>query len=248
MGEDAASESEIPSDKKGISHPHPAAEEPTIFELMMKEHEEAKKAKDEVAAQERAKESKSLGGGFKKGFFGGGDKDKENGKDKDKDKKKPASAPPPGTTASARSTSSSSSSASADNRGSGIGKAIGDRDQDRDGYKDVPTLTKKKHGMNQLASEGAAPSFLTEEVQRAMAEEEPPLLQQLRQGEWVTPDLLQVFQSNRIIAAGLRNPRCSAALQLMQQDPKVNRLSYHYGSLIWLAKYQGRAIIRYFSQ
>ena len=37
--------------------------------------------------------------------------------------------------------------------------------------------------------------------------------------EWVTPDLVQIFQNNEIIAHGLRNPKCAAALQLMQQDP-----------------------------
>jgi hypothetical protein len=37
--------------------------------------------------------------------------------------------------------------------------------------------------------------------------------------EWVTPDLVQIFQSNEIIANGLRNPKCAAALQLMQQNP-----------------------------
>ena len=30
-----------------------------------------------------------------------------------------------------------------------------------------------------------------------------------------------MFASNAIIAKGLQNPRCQAAMQLMQQDPKA---------------------------
>lgn len=37
--------------------------------------------------------------------------------------------------------------------------------------------------------------------------------------EWVTPDLVQVMQSNSILASGLQNPKCMAALQLMQKSP-----------------------------
>ena len=36
----------------------------------------------------------------------------------------------------------------------------------------------------------------------------------------MTPSLLAVLQENKIIKAGLSNPRCSAALQQMQADPK----------------------------
>lgn len=38
--------------------------------------------------------------------------------------------------------------------------------------------------------------------------------------EWVTPTLLAVFQKNDVIRNGLKNARCTAALQMMQSDPK----------------------------
>jgi hypothetical protein len=38
--------------------------------------------------------------------------------------------------------------------------------------------------------------------------------------EWITPSLLAVFQKNDVIRNGLKNARCTAALQMMQSDPK----------------------------
>lgn len=43
---------------------------PSMMEMMMAAQLEAKKADDEVKQKEREKQSKSFGGGFKKGFFG----------------------------------------------------------------------------------------------------------------------------------------------------------------------------------
>ena len=37
--------------------------------------------------------------------------------------------------------------------------------------------------------------------------------------DWVTPDLMSKLQQNSILAAGLRNPKCTAAIQLMQENP-----------------------------
>lgn len=75
----------------------------------------------------------------------------------------------------------------------------------------IPTIVKKKEDKKPL---------VFDEVQKAMQDDDNPTLKQLRQGEWVTPDLMNVFQNNAIISAGLRNPKCTAAMQLMQQDPK----------------------------
>ena len=75
----------------------------------------------------------------------------------------------------------------------------------------IPTIVKKKEEKK---------SLVFNEVQKAMNDDDNPTLKQLRQGEWVTPDLMSVFQNNAIISAGLRNPKCTAAMQLMQQDPK----------------------------
>ena len=38
--------------------------------------------------------------------------------------------------------------------------------------------------------------------------------------DWVTPDLLEIFQKNEVIKSGLKNAKCTAAMQMMQKDPK----------------------------
>ena len=38
--------------------------------------------------------------------------------------------------------------------------------------------------------------------------------------EWMTPDLMSAFQANVVVANGLRNPKCMAAMQLMQSNPE----------------------------
>lgn len=46
------------------------------------------------------------------------------------------------------------------------------------------------------------------------------MLSTLKSGEWVTPDLEQSIASSAIMKKALQNPKCVAALQLMQKDPK----------------------------
>jgi hypothetical protein len=58
------------------------------------------------------------------------------------------------------------------------------------------------------------------DVQKAMKEESNPLLQQIQKGDWATPDLMNQLQDNPILSNGLKNPKCLAALQLLQSDPK----------------------------
>ena len=41
--------------------------------------------------------------------------------------------------------------------------------------------------------------------------------------DWVTPDLLEIFQKNEIIKNGLKNSKCTAAMHMMQSDPKEAR-------------------------
>lgn len=38
--------------------------------------------------------------------------------------------------------------------------------------------------------------------------------------DWATPELIQEMQSNRIIALGLQSPKCTAAIQYLQSNPK----------------------------
>lgn len=61
---------------------------------------------------------------------------------------------------------------------------------------------------------------LVEEVQRAMEKDQNPLLKQLQSNEWVTGDLMSAMSNNPILSQGLKNPRCLAAMELLQRDPK----------------------------
>lgn len=63
-------------------------------------------------------------------------------------------------------------------------------------------------------------SLVLQEVQTAMKEEESPMLNKVKQGDWLTPELTKTFQSNSILSSGFNNPKCVAALQLMQSNPK----------------------------
>lgn len=61
------------------------------------------------------------------------------------------------------------------------------------------------------------------EVQEAMKlkdESNNATLNSLKNGNWVTPDLNNLFATNEIIARGLSKPKCLAALQLMQTNPR----------------------------
>merc|ERR1711991_41630 len=66
---------------------------------------------------------------------------------------------------------------------------------------------------------GNQSSLIMDEVQQAMKEDSNPMMQQLKQGDWVTPDLEAQLASNTVFAKGLQNPKCVAALQLMQTNP-----------------------------
>lgn len=59
------------------------------------------------------------------------------------------------------------------------------------------------------------------EVQQAMQYTED------RQQEWLTPDLLQRFAQNPVLARGFTDPRCMAAVEEMRTNPKA--VSEKYG-------------------
>lgn len=63
-------------------------------------------------------------------------------------------------------------------------------------------------------------AMVLEEVQSAMREEDHALLNNLKAGEWVTPDLTKIMMSNDILCKGLKNPKCLQAIELMQKNPK----------------------------
>ena len=134
--------------------PAPADEGPSLMELMMAAHKEAKVEKEATVREAEKKATKSFGDGFKKGFFGGG------GSSSGGAKKAPP--PPPAK------------------------------------QPDIPTISKPAAsavipgGGDKGGKPAGATAAITAEVQRAMSEDESPALKQLRQGDWVTQDLVQV--------------------------------------------------------
>jgi hypothetical protein len=174
-------------------------DQPSILEMMMAAQREANAEKAKEKAVEAEVESKKpIGNGFKKGFFGG-------------------SAKPKATTTTAAK------------------KA------------DAEVIEVKKAPP---AAKAASP-YVFDDVQRAMEEDQHPLLKQLKQKgkneravcvwhmlswaehaspcarcalaprlDWITPDLTKAFQSNQVLSRGFSDPKCMAAMQLLQTDPK----------------------------
>ena len=178
----------------------PAEDGPSMLELMMAAHKEAKVEKEVKTIEEQNKTTKTFGTGFKKGFFGG-----SSGTTKTPATSKPSSkGGNTGVTATASAVQTNN---------------------------DIPTIVKPNKNSLQNKNGGldkdSVTATMAEEVKRAMSEDESPVLKQLKQGEWVTPDLIQIFAGNPIISRGLQNPRCQAAMQLMQKDPKTAQQRYH---------------------
>lgn len=188
---------------------------PSILEMMMAAQREAKAEKEkDKAIEQTVASTKPLGGGFKKGFFGGGGGGGNSSK-KASELKKISSA-------------------------------------------DVVEVKKQ-------ADKKSNP-LVFDDVQKAMEEDQHPLLKQLKQNgnfsccmycivlfhrlfvqlliyepwldvnfarnewalilrhnictDWITPDLTQQFQSNEVLKRGFQDPKCMAAMQLLQKNPK----------------------------
>ena len=77
----------------------------------------------------------------------------------------------------------------------------------------IPTIEKKSKAAN--GGEGNKNrNLMMEEVQEAMKQDTNPMLAQLKQGDWVTPDLESQLKSNMIFQNGLKNPKCIQAMQV----------------------------------
>jgi hypothetical protein len=82
----------------------------------------------------------------------------------------------------------------------------------------IPTITKKVNSKEPSVLDKAR-----DDVQKAMQEEAEnsnPMLAEIKKGEWATPDLMSLFQSNPILFAGLQDKNCMEAMQLMQKNPE----------------------------
>lgn len=171
-------------------------EGPTLMELMMEAQKAAQQSNIKEMEIKNAKDSKKIGGGFKKGFFG------------------------------ASSSNSSKPTKKADNNNNQVAAAAKPSPNNNN---DIPTITKNTAALGLNGKSGGVKgSKIVEEVQQALKEDENPMLAKLKSGDWVTPDLVQVFQQNPVISRGLNNPKCQAAIQLMQRDP--NEAKKKFGS------------------
>lgn len=148
--------------------PSVSAEGPSMMEMMMLAHQEAKKEKEVATNKEIKKTTKTFGGGFKRGFFGNEKKtDKKVVKEVKEVNEKDAylSWMQNKTTSDITEPSPSSSSDAIDKK-------------DKNGGNDViPTIRK-----NVPKNSSSAAASITADVQKAMTEDEPQMLKQLKQG------------------------------------------------------------------
>ena len=187
-------------------------EEPSMLELMMAAQSSAKKAKGQEEAVAAQKETKTFANGFKKGFFGS----------------KPSST-------TTNSSSSQNKTLTTANTNTVDVKSQTNKSLDES----IPTIKK-------LTKDS---SLVLDEVQNSLKEDENPMLKQLKTGgslifipniwyvfiksyflycslDWVTPELSAKFQTNKIVSDGLKNPKCMAAMQLMQKSPEEAKKKY----------------------
>ena len=184
-----------------VTPPAPSDEDPSLLEQMMALQTEARK-EQETKKEVLVKASMAtFGNGFKKGFFGGG-----------------------GGAGGSKAAASSSSSAYPVSSAAAISSGSSSSES-------IPTI-RPAHASGKGSKGGAgskllAPksSLVLDEVQSAM-QKDNPVLKELKQGEWVTPELTQIMMKNEILSRGLRNPRCTAAIQLMQSNPQEAQKRY----------------------
>ena len=95
--------------------------------------------------------------------------------------------------------------------------------------KDIPTIKASDPYETQrkgLAGKSETISQVQKEVQKAMEEQQDPMIKELEKGEWMTPELVKQFSENRVISQGLTDPRCTDAMQLMQKNPGEAKKKY----------------------
>lgn len=175
LGEDADDEGIKESPSKG-SVSVAAVEGPTMMEMMMAAHQDAKNEKIIAVEAEVKKTTKTFGGGFKKGFFGA---------DNDKNSKPKAAVKKVGEAVSEKDAYVSWMQ----NKGT-TEKDILSTEKNNDNTDIptiIPTIRKKSSGLinasgTNTANTASATASMTADIQKAMDENEPPVLKQLKQG------------------------------------------------------------------
>ena len=153
-------ELEAESDRSvSILNPSGIEEEPSLLEMMMAAHGEAKKI-SEIDTEKQVKEGiKTFGSGFKKGFFGGSNtiKDVKNKTNRD------------------------------------LGKSISSVKIDDKNQDTIPIICKNN------TKDSSMTTLITEEVQKAIADDESPILKELKQGGKISKSSINyVIAFNRI--------------------------------------------------
>ena len=145
-----------------VEPPAPAADGPTMLEMMMAAQAEAKKEKEVEVEVQKKKTTKSFGDGFKKGFFGSEPKPKSKTTSTATSATTPTTAAANGVTKTATTSSPSPASSSSSS---------------------IPTISKPKaHVSSASSSSTSAATLVLDEVQEAMREDENPMVKQLKQG------------------------------------------------------------------
>lgn len=207
-----------------------APPEMSMLEMMMAAQAEAKKVKEIEQTEAAKKSTKEFGGGFKKGFFGNKKSDfsstnnhnsnntsvqtatttaNKNTPQASQAKAFKASIPSPGSSQRLTSDDSKPTSQTSTSNLVSNSTLTSASSTSSSGRGDLPTVRKDP---------SAKSALVMDEVQTALKGDDS-MLAKLQQGEWMTPDLMETFQSNPIIAAGFKNPICMAAMQLMQSNP-----------------------------
>ena len=81
-------------------------------------------------------------------------------------------------------------------------------------------------------SKGGDSALVLEDVQRALAEDEHPMLKALKQNDWITPDLATKIRSSDVLSRGLSDPRCMAAIQLLQKNPQQAMQQFQHDPVV----------------
>lgn len=176
-------------------------EAPTMLEIMMKEQAEALKQKEKEKEATVKKEQKTFGGGFKKGFFGSNSISHSNKE------------PVPSSLSTKKKTTDSLVHIGTTNSGSKATICNTSNTSNNSISSDIP-LVRKTEDVTTRPS-----SLVLEEVHEAMKDSTHPMVNKLQQGDWMTPDLMEQFKHNPIIAHGMASPKCVAAMQLLQSNP-----------------------------
>lgn len=115
----------------------------------------------------------------------------------------------------------------------------------------TPDSSSNKSGIPviKMNKSGEQASLVLNEVHEAMKDSTHPMLNKLQQGEWMTPDLLEQFKANDIISAGMANPKCVTAMQLLQTNPAAAKMKFEHDPevSIFLAEF-GRVMAAHFEK